>query len=291
MELRHLRYFVAVAEEMNVHKAAKRLNISQPPLTVTIQQLEQELDLQLFTREGRALKITKAGEHYHHEAIKILDAVKHANEETKNISLGRSGLIRVEFISSAITGILQNIVSKHRASYPDVEIQMEQSVMNRIVDSILRNDCDIGIVRHPMYYPPEIQEHIITKEAWAAAIHKDHPLAKKEKVTAKELEAYPLVFYPRWNGEASYDDVMQFFKDKNVTPNIVQEAPEQMTIAGLVASGIGIGIVPACMGAIKVKNVVHRPIVGTANKTGFAIITRKESDILTNQFLALSRRI
>lgn len=288
MELRHLRYFVAVAEEMNIHRAAERLNISQPPLSVTIKQLEEELGVSLFEREGRGIKITRAGESFLDQAKKILKDTNKAVMDAQNIGQGKAGTIRVGFISSAITGVLQNLVAQHRKLYPNINIEMEQSVADWIADKVLNNEFDIGIVRSPIYLNPELNIKEITHESWSAAINAKHHFAKKKSLHVKDLEGEPLIFYPRWNGPAGYDDLMQMFQEHDVTPYIHQEAPEQMTIAGLVASGMGIGIMPECMAKIKVPNVVHRPILNTENRTGFSIICRKDNDILVNQFLGLA---
>lgn len=289
MELRHLRYFVAVAEEMNIHRAAERLNISQPPLSVTIKQLEQELGVDLFSRQGRNIHITRAGEVFLERARKTLEKVAQDSLEVKEIAAGRVGRIKIGFISSAITGILQILVSQHRKEFPNIKIDVEQSISDRITEGILKKQYDIGIVRLPMTMPLGLSVHKMLPESWFVAINENHPYSKKERVTVKELEGEDLVFYPLWNGPDGYEDVMSLFRNNGFEPNIVQEAPEQMTIAGLVASGVGIGIVPQCMSHIKVERVVHRKLVGTKGRTRFALISRDEDDLLVDQFLKLAK--
>ncbi len=122
------------------------------------------------------------------------------------------------------------------------------------------------------------------RESWCAALPEGHGLAKQDAVSLKELAAERLIFYARWNSPAGYDDVIEMFKEKNVTPLIYQEATEQMTIAGLVASGMGIGIVPECMSRIKIPGVVHRKIKNTKNRTGFIFLSRKEKDVFVENF-------
>ncbi|MEM6811936.1 MAG: LysR substrate-binding domain-containing protein, partial [Pseudomonadota bacterium] len=289
-ELRHLRYFVAVAEEMNIHRAAKRLNISQPPLSVTIQQLEEELGVDLFLREGRAIQITRAGEEFLIEARKILSRVEKTSSYVRNIHEGKAGTIKIGFISSSITGILQTLVLAHRNKYPNVKIEMEQSISNRISDGLLENEFDIGIERIPVTLPAGLIAHDMPPESWSVAINQNHPFAKRKQVRISDLKDQDLIFYPRWNGPDGYDDVMSMFREYGVEPNIVQEAPEQMTIAGLVASGIGIGVVPECMAKIKVANVTHRKLQCTKGRTGFTLITRENKDLLVNQFINLAMK-
>jgi len=289
MELRHLRYFVAVAEEVNIHRAAERLHISQPPLSVAIQQLEEELQTPLFTREGRNIHITKAGEFFLIEARHILTQVEQSCFQTKQVGEGKAGLIKIGFISSSVTGILQQLVSQYKKLYPDVQIDLKQYSGDRVINKISNKEIDVGIERFPINLPNDLKMEIMIKEAWFAAINKNHPLSKKKIIKVTDLKNEPLIFYPRWNSPASYDDVIDIFTNKKITPNIVQEATEQMTIAALVASDVGIGIVPEAMKKVKVNNVVHRPIEGTKNRTGFGVISRQENDVLVHQFLDMAK--
>ncbi len=291
MELRHLRYFVAVAEEMNIHRAAERLNISQPPLTVTIQQLEQELGVRLFSREGRGIQITRVGEFFLEEARQILKSVHDATVIVKEVAQGIRGGLNIGFISSSVTGILQNCIIKHRKLYPDIKLDLNQYSGNSIIKGVQNEELDIGIERLPIYLPNDLEQFPIIKESWFVAIPEKHKLAQKKQVTIKDLKDEKIIFYPRWNSPASYDSVMQLFSKNGFEPNIIQEATEQMTIAGLVASNMGIGIVPECMAKVKMPNVVHRPIAGTKNLTGFTLIYHKNEDLLVEQFMDLAKKI
>lgn len=287
MELRHLRYFVAVAEEMNIHRAAARLNISQPPLSLSIQQLEAEIGVPLFTREGRGIQITRAGENYLVRARQILADSKKAGEEARQLHQGIAGTLKIGFVSSAITGILQKSVSAYKKRYPNVSLQINQSVSSRMGDELLNKEIDVAILRIPEDVAPGLKLIRQTSESWFVALPKDHPLTAKKEIRVKDLQKEKLIFYPRSNTAPGYDDVMNIFREKNVTPDFVQEATEQMTIAGLVGAGMGLGIVPECMASVKIANVVHRPLEGTKNRTGFAFVVRDEDDALVRQFLEM----
>jgi len=231
MELRHLRYFVVVAEEMNIHRAAERLYISQPPLSVAIQQLERELSTKLFTRKGRAIQITKAGEFLLVEARNILAQVEKSILQTQQVGEGKAGLIKVGFISSSVTGVLQQMVSGYKQLYPNVKIELEQYSGDHIIKKISNKEIDVGIERFPIDLPNDLKIDVVVKEGWVAAIPKSNILSKKKILKVTDLDNEDLIFYPRWNSPASYDDVINLFVKKKVTPNIVQEATEQMTIA------------------------------------------------------------
>ena len=168
---------------------------------------------------------------------------------------------------------------------------MWQCSGNRIVDRVSNKEIDVGIERFPINLLNDLKMEVMVKERWFAAINKNHPFFKKKSIKVIELKDEPLIFYPRWNSPASYDDVIRIFSSKNITPNIVQEATEQMTIAALVASDMGIGIVPEAMKKIKVDNVVHIPIEGTKNRTGFGLISRLDNDVLINQFIDMAKNI
>jgi len=287
MELRHLRYFIAVAEEMNVHRAAERLHISQPPLSMAIKQLETELGVNLFTREGRGIQITRAGQIYLQHARKILADSEIASEHVRQSHLGLTGRLRIGFASSTITGILQVSVAKFKKAYPDVLLDIQQVTNAIIPQRLIDKEIDIGILRVPEYVPEMLRVKEITKESWCVALPVNHPLVEHSIVSINNLADVQLIFYPRWNSPGSYDDVMNMFREKNVVPCIYQEAAEQMTIAGLVASGLGVGIVPECMTKISIPGVTHRIIKGTKGRSGFAVVTRPDDDILVQNYLKL----
>lgn len=287
MELRHLKYFVAVAEEMNVHRAAARLNISQPPLSLTIKQLEEEIGAALFTREGRGIQITRAGEIFLVEARKILADTVQARQKARDSHDGVVGTLKIGFVSSSISGILQSSVSAYKKEYPDVVLDIVQSTNTNIPAQLMKRDIDIGILRLPESAPDTLEMKTVWKESWFAALPDKHILSKKSEIRIEDLADQRIIFYPRSNTPIGYDDVMSLFTDKGIHPHIYQEATEQMTIAGLVASGMGIGIVPECMANIKIPGVRHRPIAHTKNRTGFAFVFRKENDLLVKNFCSL----
>jgi DNA-binding transcriptional LysR family regulator len=156
-----------------------------------------------------------------------------------------------------------------------------------MAEQVLNGEIDVGLLRVPEYFPKNIYVQELSKESWFVAVHKNHSLARMAQINIKNIAKENLIFYPRYNNPAGYDDVMEMFRANGVKLNIYQEAPEQMTIAGLVAAGMGVAIVPECMARIKVNGVVHRPLQEGRGRTGFAIICRKENDILVKQFLSI----
>ncbi|MEM9469769.1 MAG: LysR substrate-binding domain-containing protein, partial [Pseudomonadota bacterium] len=291
MELRHLKYFVAVAEEMNMHRAAERLNVSQPPLSVAIKQLESEIGTDLFKREKRGISITRAGESFLVQARQILAHADSACAEAKAIGEGVEGTLKIGFVSSAVTGIFQDTVYAFRRQHKNVTIITNQSVNKFLVPDLLSKKIDIGISRYPESYPENINVKKMTKESWVVALSKDHPLIKKQEIQIKDFEGHCLHFYPRWNGPTGYDEVANLFKEHNVAFDPVVEVTEQTAIAGLVASGRGLAVVPECMQKLKFPRLTHRPLIGAEDKTGFAFLSRKEDDVIVEKFISIAQKL
>lgn len=290
MELRHLRYFVAVAEEMNIHRAATRLHVSQPPLSVAIKQLEEEIGTPLFYREGRGIQITKAGEYFLNQARNILSQAQEATQNALQIGEGKQGLLRVRFINSAVTGILQNSVALFQKEHPAIVLDIKQFYTIRAIEAVQQNKADVAIVRYPQRLPNTVQSRKITKDHWAIAMPDNHPLTQKKEIEFKDLETLPLIFYPRWNSPDGYDDVAAMFREQDMDFNPIHEVTEQTAIAGLVSSGIGVGLVPGRMAQILFQGVTHRPLKHTKGRTGFMCITRQITDDVTNTFVTCADR-
>jgi DNA-binding transcriptional LysR family regulator len=276
MDLRFLNYFVVVAEEENIHRAASRLNISQPPLSVAMKQLEANIGVDLFDRVGRGIKLTAAGQNFLNQARQIIKDYDQAKQRTFNIGQGIEGHIKIGFVSSSITGVLQDYVSHLKTEMPKFQISMAQSKNSLIPLQLLSREIDVGILRLPEKMPEGLKIISEKKEHWSLAVPKSHRFSTRESISLEELAEESLIFYPRENSPTGYDDVMNLFHSKQLIPKIAQEATEQMTIAALVVGGVGVGIVPSCMESVKIKDIVHVPIEKTANKTSLAIVVREE---------------
>lgn len=285
MELRHLRYFVAVAEVLNFRKAASALNISQPPLSVQIKDLEWELGTELFSREKNRVNLTLAGETFLIRAKSILADASKAKAEANFAALGKCGTIKIEFISSAVTGCLQSIVTKFKRSFPFVEVQLSQSTVRKILEDLKTERVDVGFVRGPVALAPHFSSIMALKESYYVALPSSHDLVKKNSISVHDLRSEKLVIYPRDTAPGSFDDILSIFAKRKIVPEIVQEATEQLTLAGLVASGMGYSIVPECMTRIKIPGVTHRPLSGGQNRTEIRVVAKKQCNSIVRNFL------
>jgi DNA-binding transcriptional LysR family regulator len=287
MELRHLRYFVAVAEAKSFRKASAILCISQPPLSVQIKNLELELKAALFLREKKKIKLTEAGEVFLIHARSILAEADRAKASAKMAGDGKSGTLKIQFISSAVTGPLQDLVGKFKKIYPLVDIQLSQSTVEQILVDLEKDRIDAGIIREPAALPGSLNGVTILKESYYVALPASHFLRTKKVLTPADLATEGLIIYPRATASGSFDDILYIFSKQGIVPNIMQEAPEQLTIAGLVASGMGYSIVPECMTHIVIPGIIHRPLKGGRNKTGMILVTKKQANATTKNFLKL----
>ncbi|MDC7834025.1 Hca operon transcriptional activator [Enterobacter hormaechei] len=245
IELRHLRYFVAVAEELHFGRAAARLNISQPPLSQQIQILEQQVEARLLARTNRSVSLTAAGKQFLADSRQILSMVEDAAARAERLYLGETGELRIGFTSSApfISAVSQTL-SSFRRNFPDVHIQTREINTREQISPLNEGSLDLGLMRNTQL-PDTLAWQVILREPLMAMIPRDHPLAAQHSVTLAELAKEPFVFFDPQVGTGLYDDILGLMRRYGLVPTIAQEVGEAMTIIGLVAAGLGVSILPA----------------------------------------------
>ncbi|MFC3395600.1 LysR family transcriptional regulator [Brenneria rubrifaciens] len=260
IELRHLRYFIAVAEELHFGRAAERLNISQPPLSHQIQILEEQIGAKLLERNNRNVHLTPAGAMFLKEAWTIIDQVEQAAERASRLQRGEIGELTIGFTSSApfIKKVSRSLLY-FRQSYPEVHIQMMELNTKQQIEPLLNGKLDLGVMRNnPL--PDALEHQLLLHEALVAVVHEEHPLAKQstgDPISIKQLAPEPFVFFSRAVGTALYDETLTLLKRYGISPYITQEVGEAMTIVGLVSSGLGVSILPASFVRIRVDGVKY----------------------------------
>lgn len=266
MELRQLKYFLAVAEELNFARAAERLHMTQPPLTVAIRKLEEELGVRLFERTTRRVQLTDAGERFRERSEGIMADVQAAKQDAADASDGRVGRLRVGFVSSASYALLPHCMRQFRADNPRVELELVPAASGEQVEALLEGRIDVGILRDPERVPgleltPLVQERMV------AVLPADHPLAgaaevRAAEVRAAELALHPLILfsYPLMPGYVAR--VLEAFEG-GPRLNVVQQAVHQETVLGLVAAGVGASVLPASVADALLPGVVARPLAGS----------------------------
>jgi DNA-binding transcriptional LysR family regulator len=269
LDLRQFRYFVVVAEELHFTRAAQRLNIGQPPLSLQIQAIERELGTELFRRNRRRVELTEAGRLFLVEARAVLAQAERAVETAKRVARGDIGVLRVGFTPSApLTPAFTRAVRAYRLALPDVHLALSLSRSQSLLEALRIGSIDIGLIRPAAAapLPPGITAIPVTRDRLMVALHADHPLASRQRrVPLAALAAEPFVLRPRGPGAAFYEQVYELCAQAGFSPHVAQDANEAPTILGLVAAGVGVSILPASFRAIDVPDVVWRDIaVGSA---------------------------
>lgn len=259
MDLRHLRYFVAVADEQNFTRAAEKLHISQPPLSRQIQDLEEELGLPLFERGSRPLKLTEGGRFFYGHATRLLEQAAQAIRTTKSIAQLQRRLV-IGFVPSTIYGALPRLVRLFRAAQPQTELALVEMSSVEQIEALKNGRIDVGFGRVRLD-DPSVKREVLREEALVAAIPMEHELAaERGAISLTEIAKHDHLVYPR-NPRPSYaDQVLRLFRDMGLEPRAVHEVQELQTALGLVASGMGLCLVPASANRMRPDEVVYRPV-------------------------------
>ncbi|HCD5322213.1 TPA: LysR family transcriptional regulator, partial [Klebsiella michiganensis] len=259
-ELRHLRYFIAVAEELHFGHAAARLNISQPPLSQQIQILEQQIGARLFARTNRSVSLTEAGRQFLADSRQILSQVDDAAARAARLHHGETGELRIGFTSSApFIKAVSDTLSTFRRRYPDVHIQTRETNTREQIVPLNEGALDLGLMRNTQL-PDTLAWERVLREPLLAMVPRDHPLASQPRVSLRELAREPFVFFDPHVGTGLYDDILGLMRRYDLTPAITQEVGEAMTIIGLVAAGLGVSILPASFRRVQLLEMCWLPI-------------------------------
>lgn len=260
IELRHLRYFIAVAEELHFGHAAARLNISQPPLSQQIQILEQQIGARLFARTNRSVSLTEAGRQFLADSRQILSQVDDAAARAARLHHGETGELRIGFTSSApFIKAVSDTLSTFRRRYPDVHIQTRETNTREQIVPLNEGALDLGLMRNT-HLPDTLVWERVLREPLLAMVPRDHPLARQPCVSLRELAREPFVFFDPHVGTGLYDDILGLMRRYDLTPAITQEVGEAMTIIGLVAAGLGVSILPASFRRVQLLEMCWLPI-------------------------------
>ena len=256
MELRHLRYFVAVAEERNFTRAAERLHIAQPPLSRQIQQLEEDLGVVLIEKGVRPLRLTEAGAFFFAHAKPLLDQVRDLRTMTQRVGkLERS--LSVGFVASTLYGLLPDIIRRYRERHPEVDVILHEMTTVEQLKALKEGRIDVGFGRIKSE-DPSIRRILLREERMVVALFPGHRLAEhRTSLRLTELIHEPLLVYPKAPRPSFADQVLAAFSEANLAPERVTEVRELQIAMGLVAAGQGIAIVPESVQGMHHRNVVY----------------------------------
>jgi DNA-binding transcriptional LysR family regulator len=291
MELRQLRCVVALAEELHFGRAARRLALTQPPLSQAIRNLEDELGVRLFERTRRRVALTQAGAAFAEEARATLARVAEAAERARRADRGEVGRLAVGFLAATAHTLLPLILRDFKARRPEVILDLRELTPPQLGEALRRREIQVGLVRPPVP-DAELASEVILEEPFVLALPARHPLGRLSRVPVTRLASEPFVTFRRLPGRVFPDQVMGFCLGAGFTPRVAQEVNQVHTVIGLVAAGIGVALVPASARTIGLPGVLYRPLRETTPRAQLALAwPRADASPVLAAFLDTARRV
>ncbi len=288
MDLRRIRYFIVLSEELHFGRAAQRLNMAQPPLSQQIRVLEEELGARLFERTNRRVELTPAGKALLPEARALVAQAERASIVTLRAQRGELGELRVGFTgSAAFSTIIPQLIYEYRRRLPGMHLRLEELTTQQQLTAMLERRLEVAFVRGATQpdLPPTLQVTRLFEDALVAVLPAQHRLASgRGALSIGALKDEAFVMYPRESGTGVYDQIVALCRQSGFAPQIAQEAREAPTIVGLVAAGIGVALVPASLSSIKVNGVVYRPVRENGARSAMWLVLRA-GDLLPQEML------
>ena len=289
LELRHLRYFLAVAETLHFGKAAAQLGMAQPPLSQQIKNLESIVGHRLFDRTTRGVRLTVVGQYLLGRARKTLDRIDQDVEMARRLGKGQEGVLSVGFSGSVMFTRLPFVIERYRRLYPKVELQLQELATAEQMSALKEGALDLGFLRDG---EPDsaIRIEPLISERFVAILPKQHPLAGRKSLRPADLREEPFVFYARKMGPRAFDRMIACCESDGFRPRIVQDTPQWPTAVRLIAAGLGVSIAPACVSSLAMPNVVYKRL-RSAHRTSIDIGIRRDLDSpIAAAFLRIIRR-
>ncbi len=277
LELRHLRYFTAVARELSFSRAAEQLHIAQPPLSRQVRSLEDELGAELLDRGSRPLRLTPAGRFFQIQAQQMLDRMTEVQEATARIAGGGRTWFGLGFVPSTLYGALPEVIRRFREAQPSVELSLFEMTTVEQMDALKAGRIDVGFGRL-RFEDDDIVGELVRDEIVVAALPANHRLLKHKSLTLAKLASEPLLLYPAKPRPSYADQVLEMFRSRGLKPTVAMEANEVQTAIGLVVAGIGYALVPGSVQALDRAGVVYRPLSDEGVTTPIIMNRRRDDD-------------
>lgn len=258
-ELSQLRFFLAVATELNFSRAAKRLNMTQPPLSRQIQLLEHQLGVELFDRSTRSVVLTAAGRRFFIEAQDLLQRAHVATLNAQKMSQGNIGSVNISFVASAVYEFLPMVIARGKERYPHIDISLKEMTTGEQFEALRLRQSDIGLVRAPSAVNG-VSSEILVREPFVLAVPRNHELATLADITLAHLDKQPFIMYALSTWQPFYELLTGMFRSNHIQPDYVQYIGSTLTILSLVNAGMGMALVPESAARILFDDIVYRHI-------------------------------
>ncbi len=292
-ESRLLRQFIVVAEELNFRRAAIRLHMSQPPLSVAIRNLETQIGTSLFDRSKHHVRLTQAGQIFYSDAVRLLQQAQQAVERARRTGQGLEGSLRLSFVPSAALDLLPLIFKKFQRGYPTVQLRLTADNTRRQLQALRNGETDLALVVGPVPDTRDLTLIDLKAQKFAVAVPAGHALARRERVQLRELAAESFIAFPSSEGAGFATALTQACQSAGFVPRIVQEASQMQAIVTLVAGGLGIALVPESMRRLRMEDVSFVDIADTRGRAGyrltFARLAANDNPVV-DAFLSIAAR-
>lgn len=277
MELRHLRYFIALAEELHFGRAAQRLAISQPPLSVAIRQLEDQIGARLFERSSKEVRLTTAGAHLLPRARLLLEESRQMTADVRGVARGQAGHLRVGFVASSIYRGLPQAILDFQKRLPQVRLDITELNSSEQVTAVSAGRLDLGVI-HESHLPGNLSSVVLGKEPFLCCLPAEHPLAARQRIDLKSLEGERLVLFSRSASPAYHEQVLGLCRGAGFEPEHLHEVRHWLTVVALVSRGVGVALVPYAMHRTRLPQARFLPLEGRHPPSTSLAIWRKGPD-------------
>ncbi|WP_243228850.1 LysR family transcriptional regulator [Microbacterium sp. CIAB417] len=275
IEIRHLRHFVVVAEELHFGNAAKRLHMAQPPLSQSIRTLEAALGATLFERTSRRVVLTEVGRVFLDQCRPALRQFSSSIESAQRAARGEAGTLSIGYVVSAGFDIVPQVLLAFRSLYPGVHLDLQGMSATEQLEMLRSGGLQVGFVREPGRHH-DLNIRVVKKDRLMLAVPAEHPLASAPRVRVRNLEFEPFIMSPRERSPSLHDKIVQICRRAGFSPRVEQHASETQTVLGLVAGGVGVSIVPSAFLALSLPGLVLREFDDMDTSLAMAVVTMKD---------------
>jgi len=279
MELRQIRQFLAVAETLNFSRAAERLHMAQPPLSMAIRRLEEDLGAALFVRGRKGVRLTDLGESILQDARRVVRHAEQLRQTASAVIEGTSGRLRVAFVGSATYSILPRALPVFRSRYPDVSLELREGTTSAILGQVQGDSLDLGLVRYPVFETHLAKLTVIQRDELVAVLPRESPLRTRKRLAMSDLKEHPFVLYSATAAANLRGQVLLACQAAGYVPKVIQEAVQVQTIISLVESGMGVALVPSDSARHAPEGVVFRQLSARDSHLRVAIALASRADV------------